>query len=143
MTVSGNGNTSPDSMNVERKTSALCWSARVVTLVGALLIGFPWSIYGIGLTLLVAIIAWRWHLPGGILIILPTVAWLIYVLVAYMFFNERPVSEYEFWDIYPFLLALAAPFLSGGVLHLIVWWKEERKKQIPPQTWHHHPSDTL
>ena len=79
-----------------------------------------WFVVGL-VPLLLAALAWQWHLVGGTCIILSTAALFLYVLF------EKPYEQWFFvFTVSPFALV----FFAGGVLHLVVWWKERRKWRV-------------
>jgi hypothetical protein len=117
----------------------LCWAARIVPMYIGL-----WLAVGVmiayvdailphdyeveiqdpmaGLILLVplvlAAIAWRWHLIGGISIILATA-------ISFLYFVLRP--PYEAGTFYFVYFPWAMVFLGGGILNLIAWGRERRR----------------
>ena len=76
------------------------------------------------LSLIPAVIAWRWHRLGGILLILTGCAILGYDIHLISTFegtwNFGPVF-YLFYMLIPFSLIITA----GGVLHIVYWYKEK------------------
>ena len=126
----------------QHRTSPLCWAARllslgygllialyalgalILTLIGhvsrgetgesalGLLSGLPFFI-----PLVLAVMAWRWHLAGGLLITAGSVA-------LYLFFA---LSGNMQWGVHLYVL----PLLVGGLLHLLVWYKEKRTDHMP------------
>jgi hypothetical protein len=123
-----------ESPSEERGTSALCWAARTVPLVVAIPL-VAWMFYLLwvhtttyvndpaplpmlavfSVPLVFALIAWRWHLVGGVL--LSAFAALVIVVPLILTGSD-------------FLLILVgAVLLAGGLLHLIVWWQEKRMQR--------------
>jgi hypothetical protein len=119
----------------KRRTSALCWAARIVPLIVVIPL-VPWMFYVLVFTyrndappflaeaaflspIVSALIAWKWHLVGGALLS----ALAILVIVVPMVLTG-----------FDFLLTLfGTVLLAGGILHLIVWW-QERRMQKPQRT---------
>ena len=81
-----------------------------------------YSVYGLlwFAPLLSAAISWRWHLIGGLLMILTAIG-----VGANMALNP-PTSGPEY-------LAVEVPIgvvvIAAGILHLVVWWKERQSKR--------------
>lgn len=126
----------------EHKTSPLCWAARLVALgygllialytIGALILTLAgslsrgetwgaafWPLFWLPffIPLVLAVVAWRWHLVGGALITTGSVA-------LYLFFIFSGDMQ---WGIHLYML----PLLAGGLLHLLAWYKEKRTRQVP------------
>ena len=125
---------------------ALCWAARVIPLAVGLAIGLPWIAFwivtsikevtdGDGLwpilgllgllcsyliPLLAALIAWRWHLLGGMLLVLGGAT-------LYLFFVLGGDMQ---WGVHLYV----PPLLLGGILHLLVWRKEKVNELAPRHT---------
>ena len=80
--------------------------------------------YGVIITvpILLVIVAWRWHLIGGISIVL----WSACYFAALMYINSGFGSDGS--ESFTFLSPLAVLFLISGMLYLIVWWREKRKE---------------
>lgn len=117
---------------------ALCWAARTVPLVIGLWIaasvmiayidallphdyevemedplgGLIWLV-----PLVLAAIAWKWHLAGGISIALATAAFFVYFVL------RPPYEAYSYYIIY---FPWALVFLGGGILNLIAWARERQ-----------------
>jgi hypothetical protein len=115
---------------------ALCWAARIIPLAIGFwiaawvmiayidvllphdyevemldpLAGLIWLV-----PLVLAAIAWRWHLIGGISIVVATAAFFFY------FVSRPPYEAYSFYIMY---FPWALVFLGGGVLNLIAWARE-------------------
>jgi hypothetical protein len=126
--------------NVRRsgRTDALRWTARIATLtVGTLLalaalvtflrvllshdddaaIRNLMTVLAWFVPLLLAAVAWRWHLAGGLLIVFSDTVFVSYCIVWLPY--ESVVFYYLVWPA-------AMVFLAGGVLHLVV---AERDRQ--------------
>jgi hypothetical protein len=73
--------------------------------------------------IVLAIVAWRCHLVGGLAIVLFTAAFLPFAL------QRVFLDEYQRWISYPFHLSMAIPFFIGGMLHLVVWRIERQSKK--------------
>ncbi len=131
-----------------RKTSRLCWVARMVCLVpwiaapwwglvvDAVSLGsmsetrFPFNLpLAMWLSLsalfiycsplwVCALIAWRRHLLGGTLLVLSSGLFISWISVS--------GRIREFVIITAFTVCVV--FLLGGILHLVVWWKEDGGK---------------
>jgi hypothetical protein len=97
-----------NSSETRRQDTALRWAARIVTLVAAA----PWFIYLV--PLLLALIAWRWHLLGGVLIV-------VGAMLAYIRLGTVGGTT---WAIYLILL----PLLIGGILHIMVGLRDRRHR---------------
>jgi hypothetical protein len=116
--------------------SGLCWAARTVALgVGGYLalvslapvletimphdyaVEVHCSVYALVgfVPLLAAAIGWRWHLLGGLLMIL-TIAGISTNIAL-----NSPPSELEYLV---FAIPIAAAALAAGILQLVVWWME-------------------
>ena len=78
----------------------------------------------LSLPLLLAVIAWRWHLIGGVLIILFTTASVSCQLYGSSFWGVFDLFTYYALAIGfgPWLL-----FFAGGILHLIAWRQEKKQ----------------
>jgi len=109
-----------------RRTSALCWAARIVPLVVVIPL-VPWVFYALVFTypndsppflreaaflspIVSAMIAWKWHLVGGAML-----SALGILLIAV----PLTLTGFEL-----LLILSGAVLLAGGILHLIVWWQE-------------------
>ncbi|HJX70090.1 MAG TPA: hypothetical protein VJ441_03250 [Dehalococcoidia bacterium] len=110
----------------------LLWAARIVSLVPIIFVlyfglpnlfipgprGWNWGpLWLIACVVLPVAVAWRWHLLGGILML---ILWCLPMY--YIFSTDHPFDAqriYVLRDLSPFLTTL----LAGGILHLIVWWK--------------------
>jgi hypothetical protein len=68
--------------------------------------------------LLLAAVAWSWHLVGGVSIVLAAAVFFSYFLL-------KP--PYEAATFYFVCLPPALLFLAGGVLHLIAWVTERSR----------------
>ncbi len=124
------------------KTSPLCWAARLLPLGYGLLIalytlacfimvtaghvsrGEEWgsviwllSALPFFLPLLLAVLAWRWHLLGGALIAAGGLALCLFFAFS---------SDVQ-WGVYLYLL----PLLAGGFLHLLAWRQEKKGEDAP------------
>jgi len=100
---------------------------------GEMRYNFTWegSLVYLLFPLVSGVIAWRWHLLGGALLIFLSafyIVWIAYTIVTYplpIHVEAMPrmiVLGYLYLIMLPFLIALAV----GGVLHLIVGWKDRR-----------------
>jgi hypothetical protein len=132
-----------DSVIQRLKASPLCWAARLLALGYGLFIalyvlgtGFPtvtgyasrgemgelvssllrWLFFYFPLVP-AAIIAWRWHLAGGILLIAAGAAVCV----------GLALSSGMQWPVYLFAL----PIFAGSLLHLLVWYREKRADRMP------------
>lgn len=114
----------------------MCWVAGIVPLfVGIPLVGwmlylpFYWTTAGGGddpvpillplnlIPLVLAIIAWKRHLAGGILLIAFAA---LTVTVGILSFAEEGTHDFQF------LTPIGAVLLMGGMLHIFTWFKEAR-----------------
>jgi hypothetical protein len=68
--------------------------------------------------LVLAAIAWKWHLVGGISIVLATAAFFLYFVL-------RP--PYEAGTFYFTTFPWAMVFLGGGILNIRAWARERRR----------------
>ncbi|OGO03581.1 MAG: hypothetical protein A2Y72_05465 [Chloroflexi bacterium RBG_13_53_26] len=111
---------------------ALCWAARIVSLLPgtaatayAAYVSMRWpAAYGsegplffFAILALPGLIAWRWHLTGGLLIVFSGTMFVSYCIVWLPY--ESVVFYYLVWPS-------AMVFFAGGVLHLVV---AERDRQ--------------
>ncbi len=71
------------------------------------------------LPLLLAVLAWRWHLLGGALITAGTMA--LYLILA--------LAGDVQWGVHLYLL----PLLAGGVMHLLAWHAERKSGALAHQ----------
>jgi hypothetical protein len=131
-----------EDMKLQHRTNPLCWAARllalgygllialytlgvlILTLIGHVSRGETWGsalwlLTGLPffVPLVLAVVAWRWHLLGGTLIAAGSVA-------LYLFFA---LSGNMQWGVHLYVL----PLLLGGLLHLLVWYKEKRTDHMP------------
>jgi hypothetical protein len=118
----------------KRKCSTLCWAARIVPLTVAIplvawMFYLPlvvWNTSARGddpvplllpvdlIPLAFALIAWKWHLVGGLF--LTSLAILVIAVPLVL-------------TGYDFLLILGGTvLLASGILHLIVWWAERQRE---------------
>ena len=128
------------------EADTLCWAARLVSLtVGALLlltalsVALLWAAdildYEQGASVLILLscvppllagIAWRRHLVGGILMLLLATALLTYsIATVHDWDSTAPFNVFT-------LLPPSVVLLAGGVLHLIVWSRQTRDESKPP-----------
>ena len=139
----------PAGNKVGGEPTTLCWIARITSLTIVSIFYASWAFLGIFsvfssingynppdilkileyvlilLTpLLLATIAWRWHLIGGISIILFTIFFLFYILLIWD--HSRGSYEYEWPFGFPLLLTVDIVLSIVGFLYLLVWWKEKR-----------------
>jgi hypothetical protein len=133
---------SVDSSRKPAHRKGWCWAARIISLLPAItplvwIAAYAAAIdavaYGIDATLgfvvfalspLVALIAWRWHLVGGLLLTIP--AGFNVCLIAVSLINGDPYGYYELDQSFVAraILPLWMAMFIGGLLHLIAWWKE-------------------
>lgn len=129
----------------QHRTSPLCWAARLLALGYGLLIALyvlgTWILVLMGKTsrgqtaeamtdlagwlpffipLVLAVVAWRWHLVGGTLITAGSAGLYLYLLL---------VGNMQ-WGVHLYVL----PLLAGGLLHLLAWHKEKRADQMTQPT---------
>jgi hypothetical protein len=67
--------------------------------------------------LVLAAIAWKWHLVGGMSIVLATAVFFLYFVL-------RP--PYEAGTFYFVIFPWAMVFLGGGILNILAWGRERR-----------------
>jgi hypothetical protein len=67
--------------------------------------------------LVLASAAWRWHLTGGLSIVVAAVVFLSYFIL------RPPYEAHAFYIVY---FSMAMVFLGGGILHLAAWLEERR-----------------
>ncbi len=128
-----------------QKASRLCWAARLLSLGYGLVV----ALYALGaghpivieyasrgeieesmfallnwlpffIPLVLAVIAWRWHLVGGTLVTAVSGAFYLYFIL----------SSGTQWIVYLYML----PILAGGLLHLVAWYKEKKTDQVTQPT---------
>lgn len=121
---------------------ALCWMARILSLPVAIF-GVIWMFYvpttweggsdSVPLLLpldliplVLALIAWKWHLVGGTL--LSAFGILLGVMGISSFSEEGPNHDYLY------LTPIGAVLLTGGLLHVLAWAKERSGKRTPGRT---------
>ena len=115
-----------DIANTRAHGNALCWAARIVSLVPSI-----WAIFFVVLSaewggLLVvavffivpAVLAWRWHFLGGIAFLVPCGCFVYHICSTNHPFDLQ--RGYFVRAVAPFL----AVWLVSSVLHILVWWKE-------------------
>jgi hypothetical protein len=117
------------------RASALCWTARIVS-VAATVFAAQWTLYYVNrqaelvfreygffvflglLPVPLTTIAWRWHLPGGLLMLLHSPFLLFFALVISVG-SEGHVSVAN--------LSIAAILLFvGAVLNPVLWWRQNK-----------------
>jgi len=137
------------SVNVESSREsvhgkALCWAARIVSLVVAIPCVL-WMFYLLWeltttyvndptpqllpiwlIPLVLALVAWRWHVVGGTL----QGAFAILVLVVGINSRTEEGPNHDFL----FLTPIGAALLIGGMLHIMAWVKEGRGKRAQNHT---------
>jgi hypothetical protein len=101
-----------NSSDTRREDRALRWAARIITLIAAAF----WFIYWI--PLLLALIAWRWHLLGGLFIVVGSLS--AYIRLATI---EDPQLGAYLW---------VTPFFIGGILHMLVGLRDRRHHAVQP-----------
>jgi hypothetical protein len=125
---------------VSHKTSAVCWAARLVTVVPALALAvwsvgayatadshnadpglylFDAALFGIGL--LAGVIAFWRHRIGGLTLLLVALAYIIHALLW-----QQDRGDTAWWVALLFYLPFVGALVAGGILHLLAWRREER-----------------
>lgn len=123
---------------------AVCWAARIVSLVVALpcavwmfYLPIYWTTHGDDpmplllpldlIPLVLGLISWRRHLVGGTLL----GAFGILLLVVGINSRTEEGPNHDFL----FLTPIGAALLIGGMLHIMAWVKESRGKRAQNHTW--------
>lgn len=88
----------------------LRWTARIVSLLAAAVLFYYW------IPVLLAVIAWRWHLVGGVLLTLASVVGVV---------RLAQIHNSD-WSAYLVLMLL----LVGGTLHIIVALRQKRDQAL-------------
>jgi hypothetical protein len=130
---------------VQHKNSALCWAARLMTMVPALVLAV-WSVgayatadshhiepslylfdavlFTIGL--LAGVIAFWQHRIGGWCVLLVALVYVMHGL-----FWQQDVGDTPLWVRLLFYLPFVIALLAGGILHLLAGRREERLSANP------------
>ncbi|HJX70089.1 MAG TPA: hypothetical protein VJ441_03245 [Dehalococcoidia bacterium] len=109
----------------------LLWAARIVSFAPPIMLSFrvfwlvPHRDWQALLMLTVffvlpAVVAWRWHLLGGTLILIPC-GWFFICYICFPYEIER-IEALRVWS--PFL----TPLLTSSILYFIVWWKGKKQE---------------
>lgn len=129
------------SIQPRRNTGWLCWTARVLSLAAGVAfctwvlvenignrtnaeIYVPVSMFLPFFMLMLVwyvgpgVIAWRWPLIGGLLLVLQSGLYILLIIWNY--------SKLDRIDALP--ISLLAALCAGGVLHLAAWWRDRQKK---------------
>ncbi|MDM7998611.1 MAG: hypothetical protein QUS33_01070 [Dehalococcoidia bacterium] len=142
--MGGSGTADDKAILQHHKASPLCWVARLLALgyglltalyalgvfiaasiaggvsrgeVGEWVLGFLFILLW-AIPLALAIIAWRWHLLGGGLIVVGSMA--LYVV----FSHASSIT----WGTHLYML----PLVGAGLLHIAAWHVEKKAHQLPP-----------
>ena len=129
----------------QHKSSALCWAARLMTMVPALVLA-AWSIgayatanshhiepslylfdavlFAIGF--LAGVIAFWQHRIGGLCLLLVALVYVMHGL-----FWQEDVGDTPWWVGLSFYLPFVIALLAGGILHLLAGRREERLRANP------------
>jgi len=130
---------------VQHKSSALCWAARLMTMVPALVLA-AWSIgayatanshhiepslylfdavlFAIGF--LAGVIALWQHRIGGLCLLLVALVYVMHGL-----FWQQDVGDTPWWVGLSFHLPFVIALLAGGILHLLAGRREKRLRANP------------
>lgn len=130
--------------------SFLCWIARIIALLPgigattyvwidsvkfAIKCDAGWENYIAGIPLLCllvlpGLIAWRWHLLGGIILAFVSAFNIFLIALSIYYSNPYLYLELEQYFVLHTILPFWVMILIGASLHLFVWWKE-RRSSVP------------
>ncbi|MFC1924739.1 hypothetical protein ACFLXA_05205 [Chloroflexota bacterium] len=127
--------------------SVLCWLARAIALLPVIVAttyiwidsvwfaskyGTGWEEFIVGIFLLCflvlpGLIAWRWHLLGGIILALESAFHIFLIDVSIASHDVYLYFELDRYIVLRIILPFWIIIFIGASLHLFVWWEERRR----------------